>query len=273
MVVACLRNTHATAHTAPILSDTYSVQLVPHNVRKQVQTFMDGFSQTTADACVLALATRQRVFADRLAVANDRGFRQVVILGAGLDTTAFTLPAWGSDWRVFEVDHPATQEWKRAQIAAVGWTLPPNLVFAPCDFEAQDLLSALAAAGFDRTQPAVLGLLGVIDYLTLDATQATFRQLVSLPAPSEVTISYNPPPDGTDPIADEAFKRLAPRVDAAGERFLGYYRESEIERLVREAGFSDIIHHPIAALNARFFNDRPDHLRLYSVQQFLTAVV
>jgi O-methyltransferase involved in polyketide biosynthesis len=115
--------------------------------------------------------------------------------------------------------------------------------------------------------------LGVISYLTLDATQGTFRQLASLAAQSEVTISYNLPPDGTDPVAAEAFKRLAPQVAAAGERFLGYYRPSEIEQLAREAGFSDVIHHSIAALNARYFNDRPDHLRLYSVQQLVTAVV
>jgi methyltransferase (TIGR00027 family) len=273
MLHACLRNTHATAHAAPIFTDTRSVQLVPVETRQQVQSFMGGFSQTTADAIVLALVVRQRVFADRLAAANDRGFRQVVVLGAGLDTTAFALPPWSNAWRVFEVDHPATQEWKRTQIAALGWTLPPNLVFAPCDFESQDLLSALTAAGFDRTRPAVVGLLGVIDYLTLDATQATFRQLASLAAQSEVTISYNPPPDGTDPIAEEAFKRLAPRVDAAGERFLGYYRQSEIERLAREAGFSDVIHHPLEALNARFFDGRPDHLRLYHLQQLLTAIV
>jgi methyltransferase (TIGR00027 family) len=196
-----------------------------------------------------------------------------VILGAGLDTTAFALPSWGDEWRVFEVDHPATQDWKRAQIADIGWTFPPNLVFVPCDFETQDLPSALDAAGFDRTRPAVVSLLGVLDYLTLDATRTTLRQLAGLAAQSEVTISYNPPPDWIDPVVAEAFGKATLKVDATGESFLGFYRASEIERLAREAGFNDVIHYPLSTLNARYFNDRPDGLRLYSIQLLLTAVV
>jgi methyltransferase (TIGR00027 family) len=264
---------HATDHAAPIFIDTRSVQLVPDDARQRFRSVMDDFSQQTADAIVLLSVIRQRVLVDRLPEANERGCRQLVILGAGLDTTAFALPSWGSDWRVFEVDHPATQEWKRARIATVGWTMPPNLVFAPCDFETQDLLSALAASGFDRTRPAVVSLLGVIDYLTRDATRTTLRQLAALAASSEVTISYNPPPDGRDPVATETFAKASPQVDATGESYLGFYSESEIERLVREAGFSEVIHHSLDALNARFFNGRPDHLRLYAIQQLLTAVV
>jgi methyltransferase (TIGR00027 family) len=234
---------------------------------------MDGFSQETADAIVLVSVIRQRVLMDRLPEANERGVRQLVILGAGLDTTAFALPSCCDDWRVFEVDHPATQEWKRARIANVGWTTPPNLVFAPCDFETQDLLSALDAAGFDRARPAVVSLLGVIDYLTLDATSTTLRQLAGLAVQSEVTISYNPPPDGTDHVATETFEKASPTVDATGESYLGFYRESQIERLAREAGFRDVIHHPINTLNARYFDGRPDGLRLHPVQQLLTAIV
>jgi len=234
---------------------------------------MDGFSPETADAIVLMSVIRQRVLAERLPAANERGVRQLVILGAGLDTTAFALPAWGHAWRVFEVDHPATQEWKRAQIAHVGWTRPPNLVFAPCDFETQDLLSALDAAGFVRTRPAVVSLFGVILYLTRDATQTTLRQLAGLAAQSEVTLSYCPPPDGTDPIVTEVFERASPTVDASGERFIGYYREAELERLAREAGFSAVIHHPLATLNARSFDGRPDRLRLHPIEHLLTAVV
>jgi methyltransferase (TIGR00027 family) len=269
---ACLRNTHATAHASPVFSDTRSVQLVPDDVRHRVRSVMDGFSQETADAIVLMSVIRHRVLAERLTAANDRGLRQLVILGAGLDTTAFGLPAWGSDWRVFEVDHPVTQDWKRAQSARVGWRTPPNLVFASCDFETQDLPSALAAAGFDRARPAVVSLFGVLLYLTLDATTTTLRHLAGLAAPSEVTISYSPPPGGTDRVATETFERASPTVDATGESFIGYYREAEFERLAREAGFSDVVHHPLATLNARYFDGRPDRLRLHPIEHLLTAV-
>jgi methyltransferase (TIGR00027 family) len=270
---ACLRNTHATTHASPVFVDARSVQLVPVDVRQRVQAVMGGFSPETADAIVLMSVIRHRVLAERLPVAYGRGFRQLVVLGAGLDTTPFALAEQGNDWRVFEVDHPATQDWKRAQIARVGWEMPQNLVYAPCDFESQDLLSALHLAGFERTQPAVVSMFGVILYLTLDATRATLQQLAGLAPQSEVTISYCPPPDGTDAAATETFAKASPIVDATGESFIGYYRDSDLEHLAREAGFSNVIHHPLAALNARYFNSRPDGLRLHSIEQLLTAIV
>ena len=94
---ACLRNTHATTHAAPIFTDTRSVQLVPADVRRRVHAVMAGFSPQPADAGVLMAVIRHRVLAERLPPANDRGVRQLVILGAGLDTTGFALPAWAGD--------------------------------------------------------------------------------------------------------------------------------------------------------------------------------
>jgi methyltransferase (TIGR00027 family) len=187
--------------------------------------------------------------------------------------TGLSLPAWADDWRVFEVDHPATQDWKRAKITDLGWEIPANLVFAPCDFEIQTVLSALGAAGFDHTQPAVVSLFGVILYLTLDATRATLSELAALAKQSEVTISYSPPPDGTDHVAAETFQKATPTVAATGESFVGFYRDSDIERLAREAGFTGALHHPLAALNARYFDGRPDGLRLHPIEQLVTAVV
>ena len=241
-------------------------------VRDQFLSFMDAYSKEAADAIVLMSVIRQHVLADGLPAAHDRGVRQLVILGAGLDTTAFAWPAWAAEWRLFEVDHPATQQWKRQQITKVGWHTPSNLVFTPCDFETQDLLSALDAAGFNRTSQTTVSLFGVIVYLTPDATRATLAQLATLARGSEVLITYCPPPDGTDAAAQETFDKASPRFDTAGESFLGYYRESEIERLVREAGFQDVIHHPNESLNARYLTHRTEGLRLHPIEQLLTAI-
>src|SRR6185437_9516271 len=149
-------------HASPIFSDTRSVQLIPEQTLERVASAMEGFSQEAADALILLTVVRQRVLMDRLSSAHERGVRQLVILGSGLDTTGFSLPEWGDQWRVFEVDHPATQEWKRRRIAELRWDVPANLVFAPCDFEQQALLSALTVAGFERQRPAVVSLFGVI---------------------------------------------------------------------------------------------------------------
>ena len=154
--------------------------------RSRVASAMGRFSQEAADALILLTVVRHRVLADRLPPVHQRGVRQLVILGAGLDTTGFGLPEWGDKWRVFEVDHPATQEWKRRRITDLGWEVPANHVFAPCDFEQQSLLSALTAAGFERQRPALVSLFGVIIYLTANATRATLTELATLAPGSEV---------------------------------------------------------------------------------------
>src|SRR6185437_4598591 len=103
MWCAWARNHHATMHSAPIHSDTRSVHLVPEPARQRILSEMEGFSPQAAEALTLAIAVRHRVLSDRLLLAQERGVRQLVILGAGLDTTGFDLPAKDHRWRVFEV--------------------------------------------------------------------------------------------------------------------------------------------------------------------------
>ncbi len=269
---AWLRHAHATVHPSPIYSDTRSVRLVSEQGLLRVRSVMAGFSDETADALILMAAIRHRLFADRLLPAHEKGVRQLVILGAGLDTTGFGLPAWANQWRAFEVDTPETQGWKRRQIAAAGWEVPPNLVFAPCDFEQQGLLSALAAAGFEARLPALVSLFGVIVYLTADATKQTLAELATLAPGSELTFSYCSPADQADPVVRETMGKSTSVVDATGESFVGYYHESEMDSLVRAAGFGDAQHHSIEELNARYFAGRPDGLRLRAIERLLTAV-
>jgi methyltransferase (TIGR00027 family) len=69
------------------------------------------------------------------AAAEERGVRQVVILRAGLDTFAYGSPYDSAGPRVFEVDSPATQEWRRERPAAAGIAVPSSLTYAPIDVE------------------------------------------------------------------------------------------------------------------------------------------
>src|SRR5271165_2363467 len=99
------------------------------------------------------LAARSRYAEDQLARAVERGVRQYVVLGAGLDTFAYRNPLRSAGPHVFEVDHPATQEWKRSQLDEAGIAVPEDLIFAAVDFETQSIEDGLVRAGFDRRQP------------------------------------------------------------------------------------------------------------------------
>jgi methyltransferase (TIGR00027 family) len=99
----------------------------------------------------LFIAMRTRFAEDALAAAVAQGVRQLVVLGAGLDTYAYR-GAMRDRLKIFEVDHPATQAWKRQRLAEAGIPIPDTLTFAPVDFERETLGEGLAAAGFDPAQ-------------------------------------------------------------------------------------------------------------------------
>jgi methyltransferase (TIGR00027 family) len=118
------------------------------------------------------MCARARFAEDIVEQAAAGGVGQCVILGAGLDSFAYRRNDLLGRLRVFEVDHPATQLWKRRRLAGLGVELPARLVFAPVDFERQTLREGLELAGFDSVQLAVFSWVGVTIYLTLDAIHA-----------------------------------------------------------------------------------------------------
>jgi methyltransferase (TIGR00027 family) len=99
------------------------------------------------------LAMRQRYTEDELGKALERGVTQYVILGAGLDSFVYRRPDLAGVVHVFEVDHPATQQWKRVRLRELNITLPSNLTFVPVDFEQQTLADGLLLVAIGPSCP------------------------------------------------------------------------------------------------------------------------
>lgn len=184
----------------------------------------------------LFFAARARFAEDRIAAAGAGGVRQVAILGAGLDTFAYRNPH--PALRVFEVDHPATQVWKRNLLAEAGIDIPQSLRFVPVDFETDLLATGLASAGFSRSEPTVFVWLGVVFYLTLRAVRSTLTYIASQAQPSEVIFDYLQPAD-TDEERQQLEEREA-RVAAAGEPWFSYFTPTDIADELRTLGFTAI---------------------------------
>ena len=121
------------------------------------------------------MAARSRFAEDELRAAVARGVRQYVVLGAGLDTFAYRNPF--PELKVFEVDHPATQAWKRKRLAQVGIQVPSSMTFAPVDFERETFDVGLRRVGFNEGQPTFFSWLGVTMYLDNDIVYGTFRAI------------------------------------------------------------------------------------------------
>jgi methyltransferase (TIGR00027 family) len=201
------------------------------------------------------IAARSRFAEDALAAAVERGVRQLVILGAGLDTYAWR-GAMRQRLRIFEVDHPATQAWKRGQLREVGIPLPDSLTFAPIDFERETLAEGLESAGFDAAQQTFFTWLGVVPYLTEEAVWSTLTFVASLPNGAHVVFDYSDPPDSFSPEMRALHDKRAARVAALGEPWLGYFEAEKLRAGLTDLGFSTVEDLGPPEIAARYFPGR-----------------
>jgi methyltransferase (TIGR00027 family) len=183
------------------------------------------------------IAVRHRFAEDALAAAYVRGTRQAVVLGAGFDTSAYRNPH--ADLRFWEVDHPATGRWKRERLAEAGIAVPDTVGYVGVDFERESFLERLAEAGLDTGAPTFFLWLGVVPYLTHEATGATLRAIGSIPG-GEVVFDLPAPPDQV--AAPEQADRAALEATVAelGEPFRSGWHPEEMLALLADAGFDDV---------------------------------
>jgi len=207
----------------------------------------------------LLIAARSRFAEESLAAAVGRGVRQYVLLGAGLDTFAHRNPFADAGLRVFEVDHPATQGWKRARLAEAGLAAPASLTFAPVDFERQTLAEGLAAAGFDASRPAFFAWLGVVIYLTPEAITETLRFIANLPTGSEVVFDYGVPLSAYPAARRDYHARRDARMAALGEPWITRFDPAEIGAELTALGFDELEDLSPRDIARRFLGvERPD---------------
>src|SRR5208283_3381536 len=201
------------------------------------------------------IAARTRFAEDALAAAVERGVRQAVVLGAGLDTYAYRSPL-RDRLRIFEVDHPATQAWKRERVEAAGIPIPDSLSFAPVDFERQTLAEGLAAAGFDPGQQTFFTWLGVVPYLTEEAIWSTLGFIASLPDGAHVVFDYADPPESLAPEMREFHDRGAARVAEIGEAWRTYFEPEQLKTKLLRLGLTEIEDLGPPQFAARYFPQR-----------------
>ncbi len=255
--VAMRRAAHQLLDRPPVLDDPVAVRLLgPEFIVDRERE-----SHPVARAFRAFMAARSRWVEDRLASAVSAGATQYVILGAGLDTFAWRNPH--PSLRVFEVDHPATQEWKMQLLEQAGLPPPANLRFVPLDFERRALAEGLAESGLEGTV-AFFGWLGVVPYLTPEAFRSTLAAIASRPCGAQVAFDYALSPESFSPLRRMFFNALAARVARAGEPFRLFFAPEQLEEELRRAGFRSVEHIGSEGLNGLYFHGREDGLELPS---------
>lgn len=268
--VALWRAIHVQADPPPhVLEDEIGLQLVGPEEGWRGRPDMDPRATSLFRASIVA---RARFIDDLVMEQASRGVGQYVILGAGLDTFAQRRPEVASGLRIFEVDRPGPQAWKRRRLIELGFGIPEWLRLVPVDFEAgASWWEQLAAAGFDVSRPAVVASTGVSMYLTRDAIAATLRQVAALAPGSTFAMTFLLPIEFADPEERLAFEAARKGARASGTPFLSFFDPPEMLALAREAGFREVRNVPAADLTERYFAGRTDGLRPGKSEQLLVA--
>src|SRR5580658_5026176 len=247
------RAVHQVLEKGAIFADPLAVKILGDYADEAIR---DAQNDPSKRRMRIFIAVRTRFSEDAMAAAVARGVRQLVVLGAGLDTFAYRNP-FGEKLRVFEVDHAATQAWKRRGLATAGIPEPPTLTFAPVDFERETLADGLAAAGFDPAQQSFFTWLGVVPYLTEQAVFSTLGFIANLSGGAHVVFDYaNPPASG--PGQDEyaaLHRELAERVAKLGERIKSNFETDALHSRLNEMGFCEIEDLGPALIRERYLPD------------------
>jgi methyltransferase (TIGR00027 family) len=236
LATALMRAAHTRLDPHPLIDDRWGDRLVPESAKR---------AMAASDAMLDELLTRSRSYAnvitrtryaeDALKAAVSSGVRQYVLIGAGFDSFCLRRPEFAANLQIFEIDFPATQRLKIAQIDACAFALPDGVHFVAADLSHKSVAAALAGSQFDATRMTFFSWLGVTMYLTREANLATLSSIASCsPAGSEVVFTYLDQRLFQAPSA--AFRELEQRVAALGEPFMSGFNPAELAANLAHCG-------------------------------------
>jgi len=260
-------------HDPKIHVDPIAVGLTPESSVDSILAAEPSIRSRPNTLLRSAFVLRARYAEDCLAQAARAGVSQYVILGAGLDTFAYRQPDYARAMRIFEADHPTTLVWKRACLARRGLVPPANLAYVAVDFERDRVAERLAAQGFDASEPAFFSWLGVVQYLSDPAIEATLRFIAGLAPGSAVALSFCVPDELLEGEDLELARQIAATCAARGEPWLSRHRPGDLNALATRLGFSSASLLSPEAAEQRYFLGRSDGLRAPRYTQLFNAKV
>jgi len=272
MGMAIHRAAHQKFDHPPVFEDPFAERILSQGMRAALEKRAHYRRRRLSPSIYVRsmLAARSRVAEEALALAVGRGVRQYVVLGAGLDT--FALRNTTANLRVFEVDYPSTQAYKKKLLDDAGIAVPSTLRFVPVDFEKQKLRTELVRALLDPDRPTFFSWLGVIMYLRREDILATLRAAASLAGPSGgIAFDFIGRPPKWNLFLRAFIRYRSWSVARVGEPFKTFLSPDEARELLTEAGFKEILILGPKELNARYFTGRGDALRVTPVSHVAVA--
>jgi methyltransferase (TIGR00027 family) len=218
-----------------------------------------------------SIVARARFIEDVAIREIEKGVKQFILLGAGLDSFAQRNTVISSKVNIYEIDQPETLAWKEEKLIENGYKIPGNLHFVPVDFENNSWWNELLNKGFDLNRPTFVSCTGVTLYLTKDAINDTLKKTASLAPGSTVAIAFYLPLEQLDeedkPLLEMAIKGAA----GSGTPFVSFFSVEEVVKLADEIGLKNIQTISTKDMTERYFKERADNLVPASGEFFLVA--
>ena len=253
LAAAAHRAAHQVLEEASFFYDPLALRILGSDATAMVEA---AAAEPSRRRMRVFIAVRSRFAEESLAAAVKRGVRQLVVLGAGLDTFAYRSP-FQEALRIFEVDHPATQAWKQERLSDAGIMIPEWLTFAPIDFEQQTLAEGLSGASFDPQLPTFFTWLGVVPYLTEQAIFSTLEFIAQVGGGSHVVFDYSDPPESFPPALRAYHDARAARVAELGESWISFFVPADLHERLARIGFTEIEDLGPRDIAARYFPNAP----------------
>ncbi|PKM78135.1 MAG: SAM-dependent methyltransferase [Firmicutes bacterium HGW-Firmicutes-15] len=291
---ACYRAYHAGCDNPKIFDDFLAYDFVGEmefaSFRSQMLTgFKTAAPELAAsfpdEAAILAFmmqamappaltVSRARYAEDTLMESLKYGVQQYVILGAGMDTFAFRRPELMENLQVFEVDHPATQEFNRLRLNQLGWECPSQLHFVPIDFTKESVATVLKRSMYNPNSLSFFNWLGVTYYLPRDVVFATLQTIAEASPPgSRIVFDFL----DSDLLIPE---KAAPRAqqilllgEQIGEPIKAVFDPAALTNDLAGAGFRLVENLSPPEIQEHYFNGRSDNYYACENAHFACAVV
>ena len=272
--VAMLRAVHQVLDNPKVFEDPLAIAITGHQSTAEIQTNRARYESTFHTRLRAFVVARSRLVEDTLSEAVHQGIRQYVILGAGLDTFAYRNPYSELGLKVFEIDHPATQDWKQQRLIQAKIPVPETVTFVPVDFEHQSLTSQLHTAGFPPQEPALFSWLGVTMYLTPETVLQTLKEIASFAClGSGIVFDYTTPPATRNPIQRSILHAFNQRMTKMGEPWQGFFEPESLIKSLETMGYPTVEDLDHDAINTKFFESRADQLKVGSSGHLIKATL
>ena len=280
---ASQRAAHLILDNPKIFEDPLALRIIGAEAESKLRLNLAQFQNLPERNLRALMVVRSRYAEDELARSIQRGVRQYVILGAGLDTFAYrnSFPLL----RVFEVDHPVTQAWKRSCLEKAAIPIPASVTFVSVDFERQMMTDALRQSGFKSDELTFVSWLGVTGYLSQEAVISVLSSIVSsMRIGSEVVFDFAPPlqlketirrikesfvvfgfsptPSLLQQLRERAYRMIVNRTFKNKDFRWTYFDPASLTRDLKRIGFADVQLFGPKELNVRYCKDRTDGLRI-----------